>query len=716
MEAELKAKLEKIARAKVDNEDEVKDKVASPLFALLEYEKGESNNIDMEEKTYAPGTRPKSADYVLSVAGKKKLVVEAKVSFRNRTEKEQEANQKQAQYYAKNLELNLYAVLDESKLHLFSRERRDEEICKIDIKKIDSENEWNRFKSYFSPQRLYYHTLENWDEFFEIPPTDDIDLENLNDKEKRNLADFFRGRLDNWLPILADSIVSRQVIEDDGGPTFSIEEWVQELQGKSEFQVSFLFAPGGAGKSTGVRKAAVEWQRAGQIVLYRTPISKTPNYGEVKKLAQDLHKIGLKLFIIYDNPVQNEQARELFDISKYLQNEDNVAIVIAVRKDEWLEAFRQNRSQRFNDQRDFTLKEAIALEGMNKLVDVVRKLEEGSITILAEGQSIESFETNIKQEKNKPLLSIVYEATVGEAIEEILKNEFDNIPSEEAKEIYKLVAGLNCYGLRISIPLLEALYDKKLLNKIFKKEKHLEGIVWKIRGHYTIRHRNLAEILWNQVRESPEDEIEFFEECFRKLRESTGDSQSMDIQNFAFKFFDLFEYNDRFSNVQTEFFVELLKSLTLYVPDRKALILFVKLGQLWLKRGNKELAKEAFRAGIDRSPGPELFTALGQAQLKDGDTKGAIATFRDGLQKSPGPGLYTALGQAQLKDGDTKGAIATFRDGIRKDPDSKLFFELSLAEWEHGDKAECLKILQDGINRYPMDSDLQNELKRRQPE
>jgi hypothetical protein len=69
-----------------------------------------------------------------------------------------------------------------------------------------------------------------------------------------------------------------------------------------------------------------------------------------------------------------------------------------------------------------------------------------------------------------------------------------------------------------------------------------------------------------------------------------------------------------------------------------------------------------------------------------------------------------------LQANDKEGAIATFRDGIRKDPDSKLFFELSFTEWEQGDKAECLKILQDGIKKYPTDSDLMNELKRRQSE
>ena len=254
------------------------------------------------------------------------------------------------------------------------------------------------------------------------------------DEELGQSADadlFFRGATPTWGTIAAgvdarrdqaDEVLEACLIDpamDPGGTTLIV-----------------IHAEGGAGKSTTLRRVGLELVRDWDRVVVELKAYGGFDFLALERLQQEL---GERLYVLVDNAPR--LARELSDLLAAARAaRARLTIIATARTNEWREA-----------QNDFPLvsSEEIELRSLStdEINRVIDALEANQALGLLVGLPREAQVRAFEERAQKQLLVALREATEGRNFDEIIVDEYNNIPTEEGQRAYLLVAALHRFGI-----------------------------------------------------------------------------------------------------------------------------------------------------------------------------------------------------------------------------------------------------------------------------
>ena len=139
------------------------------------------------------------------------------------------------------------------------------------------------------------------------------------------------------------------------------------------------------------------------------------------------------------------------------------------------------------------------------------------------GKSLEQQREALSERSGRELLVALYEATAGKPFADIVINEYNSIPSEEAQALYLSICIFHRIGAHARAGLISRLHD---INFSYFKEKlfhPLESVVYHHRNYlindyvFTTRHQHIAELVFEQVLVDQDSRFDTYIKIISKL-------------------------------------------------------------------------------------------------------------------------------------------------------------------------------------------------------
>lgn len=332
-------------------------------------------------------------------------------------------------------------------------------------------------------------------------------LDDVLDSEECDPETFFKGSVPLWGDIAAGVDAHRDVQDT------LLEALLVDIDlDKASPTLVVLHAEAGAGKSTLLRRVGAElvttWD---SVVLYLRPFGAL-DFLDIERLTSAIDE---RVYILVDDATRIAVELRAF-LEAARQARAKVTIFAAARTNEWRES---QEAQFLIPHNEFEL-ESLTLTEIDHILDTLS--QHGQLGYLEDADrktQREAFEARAQ----KQLLVALREATEGKAFDEIVVDEFDRIPSEDAKRGYLYVAALHRFGLltraavlhrALRIPLTE------LAERVFLPATKI--VLAQELGHdpepyYGTRHPLIAEIVFDRKVSSERDRLAFYVSLIREL-------------------------------------------------------------------------------------------------------------------------------------------------------------------------------------------------------
>ena len=269
------------------------------------------------------------------------------------------------------------------------------------------------------------------------------------------------------------------------------------LADESEQKSTELFAllgPAGNGKTVALKRIA--W---GSVRYLRQSgvLSPGKRYHKSHVLEEIYNLTGKRSFIFVDRMILKRA-----DIHQALtacqSRKIPVTIIGAERANEWSGFSHQVTS--FLRQ-EFSVHYLSETE-VNELLDLLTRHQ--ALGLLADRSRQQQVDAFVKRAQRQ-LLVALHEATLGLPFETILKDEYENIPSPEARQLYLSICALNQFGAPVRTGLIsratgidfpqfrERLFEP-LQDVVFVEEDRYSRD-----NYYRARHQHVAEVVFSQV-------------------------------------------------------------------------------------------------------------------------------------------------------------------------------------------------------------------------
>jgi tetratricopeptide (TPR) repeat protein len=319
-------------------------------------------------------------------------------------------------------------------------------------------------------------------------------LDDALDSEDTDPETFFKGSVPLWGDIAAGVDAHRDVQDT------LLEALLVDIDlDKASPTLVVLHAEAGAGKSTLLRRVGAElvttWD---SVVLYLRPFGAL-DFLDIERLTSAIDE---RIYILVDDATRIAvELRTFLDAARHARAK--VTIFAAARTNEWRES---QEAQLLIPHNEFEL-ESLTLTEIDHILDTLA--QHGQLGYLEDADrktQHEAFESRAQ----KQLLVALREATEGKAFDEIVVDEFERIPSEDAKRGYLYVAALH----RLRIPLAE------LAERVFLPATKIvlaQELSHDPEPYYGTRHPLIAEIVFDRKVSSERDRLAFYVSLIREL-------------------------------------------------------------------------------------------------------------------------------------------------------------------------------------------------------
>lgn len=309
---------------------------------------------------------------------------------------------------------------------------------------------------------------------------------------------FYQGLDDGFAGIAAGLDVTRKITD-----TIMANPIVDEEDAKRKIVELFVIkGAAGYGKTTSLKRTA--WQAANdfdKLVFYISELGviRPEMFEEIYELTKT------RIFLFIDRT--SFFVTKIKQCLEYLEKRNvRITIITAERNSEW-----NSRCQLLEKM----VSQVFDLHHLSE-VDIrklIAKLEmHNALGILADETPEVRFKAfNDKAERQ--ILVALYEITRGEKFEDILVDEYERITPPEAKQMYLDICTLNRFNIRVRAGLVKRLsdigfrdFEERLVLPLEKviitaNDKYLNDYVYKT------RHSYVAEIVFNEVLNEPENKL-----------------------------------------------------------------------------------------------------------------------------------------------------------------------------------------------------------------
>jgi len=435
---------------------------------------------------------------------------------------------------------------------------------------IETNTEMPILNHFRNPDQFISENLKNF-------LANDIDLV-CNNKQYEYIQPnkFYKGHNLNWSPINQKLDVKRELSDDLLTEFFLYDE----ITPKSKLQMILVKAHAGAGKTIMLKRLA--WDA---VQDYQKLCLFLKEYGELNfdALKELLSSCDKKVYLFIDNA--SRYIKDLNKILSFLGEEANkLTIIMAERTNIWNMSYEDSNQLPIQP---YELKYLNYKEADN-LLNLLEKHN-----FLGELSKYPKHERQEKLLKNygKQLLVVLYEITHEKTFEEIIKDEYNNIPSKVAQDMYLTVCILNRLKLPVRASIITSIYN---INFNEFKEKFygpLEDVVIPKRNssedewYYEARHPYIAEIVFKEILVNKEDRFNHYLEALKPLNTLyDSDRKSFRVMIKAKSLLDIF--NDHQMIVQIYNIIDEKYSDDPYVLQQKAIY------EMQRNDGNLSKAKE----------------------------------------------------------------------------------------------------------------------------
>lgn len=327
---------------------------------------------------------------------------------------------------------------------------------------------------------------------------------------KVNHENFYKGTPPDWDIIRANCDAPRDLYE------LVMDEFLlpDETDRPNIAQFGLITAEAGAGKSTLLLRLAYDMAVSFEFTcLFYRP----GRFIHINALEEFYRQTKKRIFIFIDNAANN------IDKIYLLLNRANalkipITILAAERKNEWNVV--EHHLSHFIPSM-FELKKLSDTE----INAIIAKLDEKNY--LRELKKLSSEERvavfRDKERANKQLLVAMREATEGDNFDNIIQNEYEQIPSELGKKTYLWVCSLHLLGVPVRAGLLSRLAGVSFKDFEEKLYKPCEGVLLVAYDEdaqdylYTSRHPVIAEITFRYAQRKGDNPAEIYLSVLNKM-------------------------------------------------------------------------------------------------------------------------------------------------------------------------------------------------------
>ncbi|MDP2675313.1 MAG: SIR2 family protein [Dehalococcoidia bacterium] len=323
----------------------------------------------------------------------------------------------------------------------------------------------------------------------------DVVVEEL-ERGAPDFSAFYRGDRPTWGQIQGGCDANRD-IED---------EIVLELLAHAESRgprLALIRAEAGAGKTTLLRRLAADMAAVWELPVLSLKEKANLEHGLLHSVARLLDR---RLYVIVDDA--DDHAREISQfVTQGMKAATDVTLVAASRANEWAD-----RTANLQLPPIATFDLAYLTE--NEIGHVLKKLEEFGELGALEALSPERRREEFRRRAERQLLVAMREATSGETFDAIIRDEYDSIPSEEAKQAYLCICALYQARVPLRAGLLRRLtgipfeeFAERILKpaeRVIVEESDDDG------DSYRARHPIIAQIVVDYVLPSAVDRLALY--------------------------------------------------------------------------------------------------------------------------------------------------------------------------------------------------------------
>ena len=318
---------------------------------------------------------------------------------------------------------------------------------------------------------------------------------------------FYKGSLPSWGDV-AMNVDGRRDAQDSILETVLVDPAIDRGTAK----LVLLHAEAGAGKTTLLRRIGAELVQTWDAVVLALKPFGALDVLDVERLSNALDE---RIYLLVDDALRiAPELRDFLDAAR--RAKVKVSVLAAARTNEWRESA---DAQVLNPGDEFEL-EALSRVEIDHVLD--RLAEHGHLGYLEgvprEGQR-EAFETRAQ----KQLLVALREATEGKAFDDIVVDEFDRIPSEDAQTAYLYVAALHRFGLLTRAAVLHRALGiplTQLGDRVFGPATKIivpQDLHGDAEPYYGTRHPLIAEIVFDRKVSTESDRVAFYVSLIREL-------------------------------------------------------------------------------------------------------------------------------------------------------------------------------------------------------
>lgn len=302
--------------------------------------------------------------------------------------------------------------------------------------------------------------------------------------------EFYKGYFEGWDAIIKEYDVQRNISEVILSEVFLIEE-----EERITNQELFLIK-GNAGSGKTVLLHRIAWEASVSFeklcLFHKTEIPL--EYNRISELYQ-LVKERIYLFI--DNAAEKTDDID-YILNKSRKDKIPLTIICAERTNVWNI---EGEKLFLHLTRSYTLGYLDDKE-INNLIGLLKKYN--SLGYLS-SKDLEEQKEALSEKSGRELLVALYEATAGKPFPDIVMDEFNSIPSEEAQSLYLTICMFHRIGTFARAGNISRLHN---INFSYFKEKlfrPLESVVYHHRNYiindfvFTTRHQHIAELVFEQA-------------------------------------------------------------------------------------------------------------------------------------------------------------------------------------------------------------------------
>ena len=330
---------------------------------------------------------------------------------------------------------------------------------------------------------------------------------------KYEVKDFFRGADTGWFSTAEDLCVERTLTRKLCD--LVVEKSEEDRRGGTELVV--VKGEAGSGKTILLRQMGWKY-RASEVGVFLWV--KSGQYIDIEFIQEVSSKSQERIFLLWDDAARNFQdiARVFHSARKH-----NVPLTIIT-------------AERFGEWNNYCSDLDSVASSIHRLPYLGEREIECLLRVLEKNDCLgpnltpkthEERKREFEEVYGRQLLVALYEATMGEPIEDIIFDEYQKISPQDAKDIYRTVCTLNRLRVPVRAGLISRIYEISFTDFQQRFFAPLERIVLTTNSdsyggdiHYSARHSEIADIVFKRALVDPVDRYNEYIRVLGKLNVS----------------------------------------------------------------------------------------------------------------------------------------------------------------------------------------------------